>query len=613
MSRWISLPTEILVNIIHQFETTPVKIREALTDKKIPIHTTDLLQLQLTCKSWSSVTRSIIYRSVVFKHVSRLKNVSRLEKFMITLSNSDTGVLIENLHIDFSLVRLSFVSTIAQNCPNLKILHIRYPLIGRIWETIKTERDRGFLTKLEVIPVLHPLAEVEFIVAKYNLAAFQLRQSLRELVIYDMGVALYAGKLLCFPKVDTLCLKLTKYTNIYTIDQQIKNNLSMKFVRIRYENDTSNVIANNTNSDALIHASSQVKRLEITSSVYNYRLYTYIMQTFPNLETIFLDYRISGSYTSLLSTTEAVPFFQYLMNMREISANFYFYGKRNDIMLQLYDKNNTIRHLHLQYNPLLSSRDGSVSLKMSTAALIKGKIRIDLAFPKDALLSLPRIGFVEKSGFNLLCLEIDLTLRDNDVELAPSQENLNEFDQNRYSTLSKILHYCPQLCDLLITSTPLNDFGDGIQLDQKKRVYQKVIFERVTFGPFFLPGFSHHVSYISDMRIIECSLVDKCQSSNILNGVNNTYIDIHMPDTKFGDITCSNYAFLKRIYLTLLKTGEDQHTCYYGDKDSLKKIPLFFEPPSSTNDDPILCISIKCIDVCKITINIGKVRYHLAF
>lgn len=613
MSRWISLPTEILVNIIHQFETTPVKICDALTDKKIPIHTTDLLQLQLTCKSWSLVTRSIIYKSVVLKHGSRLENVSRLEKFMITLSNSDTGVLIENLHIDFSLNRLSYVSTIAQNCPNLKILYARYCLIGRFWEKIRIERDRGFLKKLEVIPVLHPLVEVEYIVTKYNLAAFQLRQSLRELVIYDMGVALSADKLLCFPKVDTLCLKLTKYTNIYTIDQYIKNHLSIKFVRIRYENDTSNVIANNANSDALIHASSQVKRLEVISSVYNYRLYTYVMQTFPNLETIFLDYRISGGYTSLLSTTEAVPFFQYLMNMREVSAKFYFYGKRNDIMLQLYDKNNTIRHLHLQYNPLLSSRDGSVSLKMSTAALIKGKIRIDLAFPNDALLSLPRIGFVEKSGFNLQCLEIDLTLSGNDVKLARSQEIVNEFGQNRYSTLSEILHYCPKLCDLLIASTPLDEFGDSIQLEQKKRVYQKVIFERVAFGPLFLPGFSRHVSYISDMRIIESSLANKWQFSNILNGVNVTYIDMHMPDTKFGDITYSDYAFLKRIYLTLQKTGEDQHICYYGDKDSLKKIPLFFEPPSSTNDDPILCISIKCIDVCKITINIGKVRYHLAF
>ncbi|KAG2228540.1 hypothetical protein INT48_005877 [Thamnidium elegans] len=538
MPYWISLPTEILENIFRQFETKPVRIPETIANKQIQIFTKDVLQLQLTCKSWSSAAQSIIYRCAA------LRNVSKLDKFIRTLINSDTGVLVEKIYICFEAdppeLLVSPVTSIAQHCPNLKILCTNDFIVDILWEVIERERSRGFFTKLEVMPILNHYSNNDISMVKYNAAAFRLRQTLREVVIYDMNEVLYEDRLLDFPNIDTVCFDFTKYNNIYTVDQQMKNHLSIEAVNICFEDNERYITVNDTHRNVISHACSQIKRLRVESPLFTRRLFSYIMQVFPNLQNIVLFQNRYRDDEILLPLAEAAQLFYYLMKIRNADALFHFSGTQDDFMLHIYDQNNKIQHLCLRYE----SQDVSSSVDIRIKKLTKVKLCVELTSAEGATATLPRTSLIEKSGCNLLYLDIDMTIKEE-----------IEMDRNGDITLFDILRHCSNLRGFSIVNTLLHNFGVGFQL--KERVYEKVTFE----GGYF---------------------VDRDQSSSILRDTSIKYVDIFMPYTKFNTDDLSVY--------------------YLGKEGRFEKCPLLLEPLSSEIDKAALCISIECIDVRRITI-----------
>ncbi|GAA5798969.1 hypothetical protein HPULCUR_004378 [Helicostylum pulchrum] len=168
-------------------------------------------------------------------------------------------------------------------------------------------------------------------------------------------------------------------------------------------------------------------------------------------------------------------------------------------------------------------------------------------------------------------------------EIDRARNIQNEIYRNNNSSLSEILHYCPNLRDFSIAYTGLFDFGEGLQLEQNKRVYGKV-----TFGDNVcssLSSFSRYTSYISDMRMRHGSFVERGRSSNILRGAGVDYIDILMLDTKFDGITYyRNFTRISAIYLKFLKTGDDQPVYYYGEEGRFKKCSLLLESPSEIDE-----------------------------
>ncbi|KAG2228541.1 MAG: F-box protein [Paenibacillus sp.] len=616
MSHWISLPTEIIIEILRQFETEPISTPYCLSYDEILIPTTDLLQLQLTCKSWSPIAQSIIYQCVV------LESVSQLGIFISTLINNGIGVLVENIYINFTGGSPEFlvspIASIAQHCPNLKTLCSGSYTANKFWEVIERERTHGFLTRLEVMPLLDRNLSNDISVIMYNSAASQLRQRLCELIVCDMDVDLAEDRLLNFPNIKALRFDLTKYANMYTIDQQIKNHLSIEYVSIYYEDNERDIIVDDRNSHTGVLVSSQAKRLYIESDVHTRRFYSYIMEVFPNLENIFLVHSNSCHNQILLPSTEAAQLFHYLMDIPLAGAHFHFSGSQNNFMVQVYDKSNTIQHLLLEYKSVDRMVNDPSYLTINSKDSIEGEMDIEVSFFEGVPLTLPRTGLIEKSGYNLLSLEIDMNLIYDEMNLVRNMRD--GIDRNSNSSLSKILHHCPRLRDFTIYNTLLYDFGEGFQLEQKTQVYGDIIFDNSMFGPLFLPSLSRHVCHISDMYIKGGYFVDRDQSSNILRGDNVTYIDIFMPDTRLGSITYIHEGTgVDLIYFTLLKTGKDQPDCYYGKKDSLDTYLLPLEPSSSKepfsskDNESILCISIKCVDIRKITIDIDNFQYDLDF
>lgn len=606
MSNWISLPSEILFCIFNLFESKLAYTPYFLSMKDVSLSTSDILELQLTCKSWYPVSRSILYRRVA------LQRASDLDRFITTASNSGIGALVENIYIDFVVDSPKFldsrVTSIALQFPNLKLLSVNDFNSARICELIEKGRRDGFFTKLQVFPLLTCRLYNDINRAKYNSAAFQLRKTLREVKIYDRGAVLAAGRLSSFPNIDTVHFDFAIYDNLYTIDQQMKNHSSIKNVNIIYEDCWIDTVFEGTDPEADVFVSSQIDRLCVTSSLYTRRLYTYIIRVFPNLKDIILIRTITDVDSVFLPVSEAVELFHYLMKKRFSKAKFHISDTQADFMLRVYDQSNKVRNLSIRYKSNTTVVEGSSSLEMEINDSRNGaNLVITTSVSEHSLLTLPRTYWIQKSGFNLLYLYIDMSLFYGYSTFLGSIENeMNQKDSN--SSLSEILNYCPNLLDFTIRGTCLFDFGEaGLQLEQRKRVYKKVTFENVAFGPVFLASLSLYVSYIHDMYIVGgfFSDSDLCMPSRF------NCIDIDMPDTTFDRIRLVNPDRRDGFYLKLLKKGKNRPVCYYGESGRLEICSSSWTPPSSLNGHSLLYISIKCTNIR--SIDIGTCSFQHCF
>lgn len=274
----------------------------------------------------------------------------------------------------------SQVIDIARHCSNLKCLYTKIDIATGIWKVLERERAQGLFTKLQVMPLLDRHSNSIQSIEKYNTAAFQLRQSLREVMIYDMYVGLLAeNRLSVFPNVETVRFGFTKYIGMYTIDQQMKNHL-IREVEIYYP---GNIIPDDRNYIADVFVSSRTKRLCVKSTQYTQRFYRYIMQVFPDFQDIVLTHTgYRNDNDSLIPLVEeSAELFDYLMKRRCVEAQFYFSGTRNDFMVQIYDKNNKVRHLCLKYKSgEPNSFSGWTWMSLPTKSNLKSKCTLSKMF-----------------------------------------------------------------------------------------------------------------------------------------------------------------------------------------------------------------------------------------
>lgn len=286
--------------------------------------------------------------------IKSVQSASDLDRFIITAINSGISALVEKIYIDFVMNSPEFlvsrVTSIALHFPNLKLLSVNDFNSVRVCELIEKGRRDDFFKKLQAFSILMSRSYNDIDRAKYNSAAFQLRKTLRELKIYDMDVVLAEGRLSSFPNIDTVHFDFTAYGNLYTIDLQTKNHSSIKNVNIIYEDCWRDTILDDTNPEAGVFVSSQTDRLCVTSSLYTRRLYTYIIQVFPNLKDIIFIRATIDADNVFLPVSEAVQLFYYLMKRRFAKAKFHIYDTQADFMLRVYDQNNKVRNLSIGYN-----------------------------------------------------------------------------------------------------------------------------------------------------------------------------------------------------------------------------------------------------------------------
>ncbi|GAA5816992.1 hypothetical protein MFLAVUS_010527 [Mucor flavus] len=238
-----------------------------------------------------------------------------------------------------------------------------------------------------------------------------------------------------------------------------------------------------------------MQRLCVISSLYTRKLFRYIMQVFPDLDENLLLQTYDCDNEIFMPLTDAVRLFNYLMKKYFVQAEVHFSGTHADLLLRLYDQTNKIQHLCLKYESNYPS-----SFQMKIEHLTAVKLSIELCYLQDIPVTLPRTSLIQKSGFNLLYLDIVMYELEED-EIDQVRNIQNEIHGNNSSSLSEILHYCPNLRDFSIALACLFDFGDGLQLEQKKRVYGKVTFNDNMFGPLFLSSLSRYASYISDLHM----------------------------------------------------------------------------------------------------------------
>ncbi|KAI9256106.1 hypothetical protein EDC94DRAFT_616666 [Helicostylum pulchrum] len=580
MSNWGHLPNDILEIAFQYLEQKTYTL--VYPTKVIRAQPKDVFQCQLTCKNWSSSAQTEIYKRVV------LKSSRQLESFIYTLQNSGVGPLVkhifylpEAIETETRETPLVHVQNIATFCTFLKTLDMDCSNLQGVWKLIREERLKGNFTRLQVIPSVKDQTEENIL--DYQDAAFSLQQTLRELVISTENMSLDESKSCNFPNIDTVFFKFGDSVDASFINKNMKEFPSATGIEIDVENRKLSQALVNT--EFPIHVFPQVKKLSIREHYHSIGLSSYIMKAFPNLqEMIMVDTAVDSSQLTM-STKEAIQFIEYMLCIPELTVGYVPVENQYDVMLGFHDKNRCIDKLKLHYLNESSISDSPI-LTLKTFPQVKELIQIEVVYQFGIPPLLPRIGLIERSGKNLIFLELDMDIHfDNTVS-----EILN---WNQDVTFSSILQQCPNLSGISILHTVLNTFGTDIRLENRMVISSHLSFTNSLFHTSFLPDLSFWVAHISELILNNCQFIGEAQRGSIRQ--------IDMPNTAFYAITYEDLVSKEEVYLKLTKTISNT-VSWYRIQGELTFTCAEQEYENSLQNQDTLSLFIHCKDIFSIEV-----------
>lgn len=534
MIDYSKLPTEILTIIFEYLDA----------DIAIPLSKKDILQCQLTCKSWAVVAKTNLYQKIGVQY-----NNHAAILFFNSLIKQNLGYLVKNMTIyGTKTKRLTqndmsqFISQIGNRCPNLKNISIKYYCFAEVefWKCIRTQRSKGAFSKLQVATI--PKCSGETQVKQYYKAAYSLKDSLIELrILHHLPIE----KLESFKNIRTIYFSIKNRNEIYELDQHIKLCPSVKCIDIQLIDGSNAETRMNDLNTSSFNVFPQVKQLFFKSNKFDNELFGYVMNVFPNLNELNVYFKIKsvvGSSNNKISNQVASRFLSYLMNIPSASVNIFPVEDVDDLLMNFQDISDMNRSLNITYrnkpkfqNCLILSR--------------KQGINIDVYSPNSNHLQLPRIGMIEKSGKRLQSVTLNLGMNYNCMTILKEPNALN----NGIDVYPIFLH-CTNLESIHILCTSL--FFLGMHAQQEERLsLQSIILENCFISDRFFSRLSYLTEYINTLTIRD---MDLCKEKKLHH--TNKYID--MPDTKLNTIHYHLPYSVNQIFLKL-KTKRGNHVDWF--------------------------------------------------
>ncbi|KAI9262896.1 hypothetical protein EDC94DRAFT_659200 [Helicostylum pulchrum] len=568
---WKDLPTDLLRIIFHYLE------KQAKVDtypiSYIGFRSPNLLQCQLTCKNWSFLAESKLYNYIICKDprnfellldsCSRNKDLVHYITFRYSVNDATQDIVIST----FRKIALYFTE--------LKAVYHYFRFVDEIWKLVKTERSKGQFGKLQVIPFKWS-PDYDDIV-QYNDMAWGLKNSLRELKIYDVNPAPVENteRLSHFPAVDTFQFKLSDFNNVYSIDQQLKKSRSVRSVdvdSIGFKNYTFYAPIRNSSS---VNVLPYTRQLDIKKTLYDSKMFSYIMQVFPNLNKITLT--PNSKTMAPLSTEITIQFLRYLLRIRNISVTDIPLQNTDQVLMGFYDQKSIVNRLDIIYSQDKEGGFSNVSIDTHNSKSIYINVKCLKESPK---IILPRIGMIEKNVDNVQCIRMlmgfDIDIPDN-VDLLVNQE-----DDDR---LSNIFSKCPNLKVIYIASTILRTFGTSLQ-EKKIPFIEKVDLNSSLVYGSFLFDMSFHFPFIDQFEINLCRF----------DGETKDNVTVNMPDTKFTNITYGDFTEINKLYLKLITIENNTTSWFVGNIDGSNTCTEN-EYQNSLQDRKSLSLFIQCKQV----------------
>ncbi|GAA5815465.1 hypothetical protein MFLAVUS_008977 [Mucor flavus] len=549
---WKDLPTDILRIVFYYLEKQPVIDTSPI--RYIGFKSPNLLQCQLTCKKWSFLAESKF----------RKKGLVNYVRFLFSGDRAPQDIVI------------SVFRKIALHFSELKAVYHYFAFDDEIWKVVESERFRGRFAKLHVIPFRWS-PEYEEIVL-YNDMAWDLRQNLRELRVHDVNPAPVENtdRISHFSSVDTVQFKLRDFSNVYSIDQQLKKSSSVRSVGVDSIVAFSNyALYSPVQNSSNVHALPYIRQLDIKGSFYDSDIFSYIMRAFPNLRKIKLT--PNNRTMSPLPTDITIQFLRYLLRIRNIYVAGIPLQNIDQVLMEFYDQKRMVDTLDIVYlrNKEVDFSNVSIDTHNSRSIYIVVKCRENI--PK---ITFPRIGMIEKNADNVRCIRLHMEF---DID-EPDHVELLVRQEDNYC-LSNIFSKCPNLNAIYVLSTILRTFGTSLQ-ERKIPFIETVEFSGALVYGSFLFDMSFHFPFIGDFRIDYCRL----------DGETEDNITINMSDTKFTNFTYCAMTEMDKLYLKLT-TIENNNTRWFVASVAGSAICTENEYQNSLQDRESLSIFIQCKQV----------------
>ncbi|GAA5800968.1 hypothetical protein HPULCUR_006408 [Helicostylum pulchrum] len=591
MVDWYSLPNDILLVIFRYLEEDEKVF--FFPERYLAIQSRKLRQCQLTCKTWYRLLQNKNFRYII------LRNQRQIKGFVSNVLDKGFGPLVKHIVLDFeydtkeTTSLLLYFSNIFGACTGLKRIYIDPAIINLIWNEPSFDATQTHNSNLELVPSLkHRYPKNNHM---YHTAACLLHSTLRELLFYiDNSSVIEKVGLEYFTRLRSLYIKFSNSKDVFTVGKIVKNCSSVMSIELLYEGSHTNQEAVwTTDVCTPIYISPYIKQLLVKYILYDTRVYSYLMQTFPCLVDISLRFKpITDEQVPMLvqaPTDVIIKFIRYLINIPTVYVPYIPILDLGDFLVKICDNSGTIKYLSLRYKQINEMGCPSY-IAISSSLKEKEKMNVGIYYKQDEPVILPRIGLIKQSGNNLKYLKVDMGM--NVISMKSIVTDLiND------ATFSDILTQCPNLQTIYIRCALLYNFGTSLQ-HQKKLVFNgNVGLYRSLINYSFLSSLSFNISYISTFTMESCQFIE--------DNYDNTNIAMDMPDTKFVNIIYSDYVRTGQVYLKLVKTADSSTFWFVGNKDYYEKCNER-EYEISRKSKHSLSLFIRCKDVTTIDINAGR-------
>lgn len=592
MVDWYTLPNNILLAIFRHLEEDEKVF--SFPERYLAIQSRYLRQCQLTCKTWYILLQDKNFRYIV------LRNQRQIKSFVRNVLEKGFGPLVRHIVLDLPNYPKSVTdllpcfSDIFVACPGLKRIYIDPSIINLIWNQPSRNVIRTHCSDLEIVLSLKHRYHIHDEV--YHTAACLVHSTLRELLFYiDNSKMIEEIGLKRFKRLHSLYIKFSRSKDVFTVGKIVKNCSSVKSIELLYEGFHTNQEAVwTTDVCTPIYISPYIKQLFIKYILYDTRIYSYLMQTFPCLVDISLRFKpVTDKQVPMLvqaPTDMIVTFIRYLINIPTVYVPYIPILDLGDFLIKISDKSGTIKYLSLRYKQINGMGCPSYTAISSNMKEKEKTMNVVINYKQDEPVILPRIGLIKQSGNNLKYLKVDMGMN------AISMKSIVT-DLINDATFSDILTQCPNLQTIYIRCALLYNFGTRLQ-HQKKLVFNgNVGFYRTLISYSFISSLSFNISYISTFTMEYCRFIE--------DNYDNTNIAIDMPDTKFVNIIYGDYVRTSQVYLKLVKTVDSSTFWFVGNKDYYEKCNEH-EYEISRKNKHSLSFFVRCKDVKTIDINAGR-------
>lgn len=481
------LPVEILCDIFSHLKRKIVGVKSSDDIKIVKLAGQDVFECQLVCKKWMLPAQQIIYKEIY------LKGLEQLHHFTHLMTNSKTpppSLMTEAILIDPQndiVFFASFFMALSLLCPGVKIIHSVQVPSNYFWSVLMRERYEGNLEKLEVVPPVNTTKLA--CILHYELAAWSLYETLTHLHVFDWLPI--PGKNITrlgfFANLKTLKLNLEDFRYIYGLDKAIHDRLESIDIDLELKEGTTLPNPDRPVNLANVEAFPNVKKLTAKHMVTNDTVVSYLMRMLPGLKDLIIFFaakddleqsEVGKPRLKPLSTKVGIQFLEYLNKISNALIDNVHVQDPLAILVGFYEKSLDSLEIEYDIEPQggeiygfnsyfrLIARDatshvGRNDCEWAPIAPVNDKTRFKtiVAFEvKEETEIMPHMELVEYFGHDLKSLTLDFG--ENSVE---DKRNLNEESASNGQYLNHIIQHCPQLKNLTLTNTNLENCNFDIQ------------------------------------------------------------------------------------------------------------------------------------------------------